>query len=71
MKQKQHEYLQACIANAKAKLAEPNVAYPNGRMSHEVMREVLCNSEEELEDLKLSGRFYADGRFAGYADEEE
>lgn len=63
------EYLKACIANAKRVLAEPNERYPNGRMSHDHMRDQLAEYEGKLQDYALEhGRWFADGRFAGYAE---
>jgi hypothetical protein len=63
---KRHEFLQDRIDNAKRNLAKSNIRYPNGRMSHDVEREVMAEAQEELWDLQLDGYFYADGRFAGY-----
>ena len=63
------EYLKECIRNARSKLAMPNVRYQNGRMSHDVQSEFADKCQEELWDLQLQGRFYADGTFAGSADD--
>lgn len=64
-------FLQDRIANAKRNLALPNELYPNGRMSHDVEREVLARSESELRDLMLDGYFDANGSFACFADEAQ
>ena len=62
------EYLQTCITNAKRVLSEPNARYPNGRMSHDHMRDQLVEYEGQLLDCIIDhGRWYADGRFAGFA----
>ena len=60
----QIEYLKACIANARRVLALPSERYPNGRMSHDVMRENLAKWSEELDDARLDSGFClgADGR---------
>lgn len=63
------EFLRDRIANCHRNLAKPNVRYPNGRMSHDVEREVLGEAQDELCDMMIDGEFYADGRFARFADE--
>lgn len=62
-------FLKDRIANAKRNLALPNEPYANGRMSHDVEREVLAESESELRDLMLDGYFDASGSFVGFSDE--
>jgi hypothetical protein len=65
------EFLIDRIANCKRNLAKPNIRYENGRMSHDVEREVLAETQSELWDYQISnGRFYADGRLAGYDEEK-
>lgn len=54
------------ILNCQANLKKPNVRYPNGRMSHEVETEYMNMLIEDLDEHRLNGRYYADGRFAGY-----
>jgi hypothetical protein len=62
------EYLKECIRNAKEKLAGPDFMLPNGKMIHAHMREQLPEFEAKLQDYALDhGRWYADGRFAGFA----
>jgi len=65
------EYLKSCIENAKVNLAKPNVRYPNGRMSHDVEREVALNAASELADMQIDGFYNAQGQFVAYADEIE
>lgn len=63
------EFLKDRIANAERNLAKPNVRYQNGRMSHDVEREVLGEAQDELFDMQIDGYYNANGSFAGYADE--
>lgn len=64
-------YYKSCLVNARAKLAEPNVRYPNGRMSHDLQMQVATECEEILDDMALDGRYTVTEqgmRFHSYAD---
>lgn len=60
------ESVEEQIMNCRRNLANMNVRWPNGRMSHDVEREYLDKLASDLHTHRLNGRFYADGRFAGY-----
>ena len=61
------EFLLETIANCKRCLAAPDVRYPNGRMSHDVNREVLDRTMQEYDDYVIdNGRWHANGSFAGF-----
>ena len=53
------------IAWAKKWLDAPESNLP-GVLTHNKCRQVLFDSEDALLDLRLSGKYYASGKFAGY-----
>lgn len=62
------QFFRESIANCKRILAEPNVRYPNGKMSHDVNADYLEKLTEEFDDYCLEyGQFNAYGKLVSFA----
>jgi len=68
-KQLQYDFEMKNLLWAEKWLAVPESELP-GTLTHDKLYQVLEKAEDALLDLKLSGYFYADGRFAGFGDDE-
>jgi hypothetical protein len=68
-KAERFEFLKSQVKWGEKIMTAPNVKWLTG-MSHDVVAPKLDKWTEELEDLRLSGGFYANGQFAGFAEGE-
>lgn len=67
------KYAKDCLENARRNLSRENVRYANGKMSHDVEREVELACVEYLADAMLDGEWGMNREtgkmyFANYAD---
>ena len=59
------DFVQGQIAWANWILSQPVAQWPRGS-SHELARQLIDECQTALEDLRLDGKYFADGTFAGY-----
>ena len=64
-KQAEHDFMLANIKWAEKWLAVPESDLP-GALTHDKCRQVLFDNEDAIHDLRLGGKFTADGKFAGF-----